>query len=182
MVFFKMTPSLVVVLFIGLLTNSECGTFDNEWKPIVLTTSGQVQGNVINTRLDRSFYAFRGIRYGKAPVGDLRFKAPVPAESWSEVFDAKNDGPMCIQYRANNDYSDTSEDCLRLNVYTHNVSYQKFSCTMIDRPFLHFRYMEMVKMLQLSESQFWSLFTRVLFMVVQHKADLLVRNILWIGT
>lgn len=40
----------------------------------------------------------------------------MPAESWSNVFDATADGPMCPQ--PNPIESDISEDCLRLNVYT----------------------------------------------------------------
>lgn len=95
---------------------------DLDWTPIVSTTLGKVQGNVLVTRLNLAFYAFRGIRYGKAPVGDLRFKAPLPAEPWANVFNATHDGPMCMQFLYNNDYSQCSEDCLRLNVYTHNVS------------------------------------------------------------
>lgn len=90
-------------------------------KPTVSTTLGEIQGSVMNSRLDRPFYAFRGIRYGKSPVGELRFKAPVPVEAWSDVFDATTDGPMCVQYRGDADYSVVSEDCLRLNVYSHNV-------------------------------------------------------------
>lgn len=94
---------------------------DIDGNPIVSTTLGQIQGSVMNSRLDRRFYAFRGIRYGKAPVGELRFKAPEPVDPWTTVFDATDDGPMCVQYR-DDDYSDVSEDCLRLNVYSHSVS------------------------------------------------------------
>lgn len=93
-------------------------------QPIVSTGLGQIRGSVMSSRLDRRFYAFRGIRYGKAPVGDLRFRAPVPVDQWDGVFDATDDGPMCVQIRKN--YSEVSEDCLRLNVYSHNVSVISF--------------------------------------------------------
>lgn len=42
---------------------------------LVRTDLGDVRGNILETILNkRSFYAFRGIRYGKAPLGALRFK------------------------------------------------------------------------------------------------------------
>eukprot|EP01048_Picozoa_sp_COSAG05_P035576 COSAG05_NODE_15543_length_367_cov_0.626866_1_plen_104_part_01 len=42
--------------------------------------------------------AFLGIPYAKAPVGRLRWSAPVPADPWpGEVFDARAPGPSCMQ-------------------------------------------------------------------------------------
>ena len=39
------------------------------------------------------------------------------------VFDATKEGPACIQYSFEfSPYLEVSEDCLRLNIYTHNVS------------------------------------------------------------
>lgn len=43
-------------------------------KPIILTGLGYIQGSALRSRLGKLFYGFRGIRYAKAPVGDLRFK------------------------------------------------------------------------------------------------------------
>lgn len=43
-------------------------------EPVVLTGLGRVRGSVLRSRLGELFYAFRGIRYAKPPVGDLRFK------------------------------------------------------------------------------------------------------------
>jgi len=69
----------------------------------------------------KSIMAFRSIPYAKAPVGELRFKDPVPAESWNGVLDATLEAPVCPQF----DYFSRSikgtEDCLMLNVYTHSV-------------------------------------------------------------
>lgn len=42
---------------------------------VVNTDLGDVRGNILETILNkRPFHAFRGIRYGKAPIGALRFK------------------------------------------------------------------------------------------------------------
>lgn len=45
-----------------------------EETPIVTTSAGRVKGRVLETRLGDKFYAFRGIRYAKPPVGLLRFQ------------------------------------------------------------------------------------------------------------
>ena len=67
---------------------------------------------------------YAGIRYAKPPVGDLRFRAPQPAEPWQGVYDATAFGPSAPQpppltgsLVAGGDLR-TDEDCLFLNVYT----------------------------------------------------------------
>lgn len=42
----------------------------------------------------------------------------MPVKPWPGVFDATEDGPMCIQH---GDSQGKSEDCLRLNVYTNDT-------------------------------------------------------------
>lgn len=112
---------LIAFVVLAIATASFAQTTINpiDEQPIVLTGLGRIQGSVLRSRLGALFYGFRGIRYGKAPVDDLRFKAPQPVEQWNDVFDATVDGPMCPQ--PTEDESDISEDCLRLNVYTHNI-------------------------------------------------------------
>lgn len=91
--------------------------------PIIVQTSlGRIRGSVLQSRLGVPFYAFRGIRYAKAPLAEHRFRVAEPVDGWprDEVLDATADGPMCMQYWT--DYAEVSEDCLRLNVYTHSVS------------------------------------------------------------
>ncbi|XP_055917775.1 venom carboxylesterase-6-like [Eupeodes corollae] len=86
----------------------------------VSTSSGTIRGTVLKSRLGDEFYAFRGIRYAKSPVGELRFKNPQPVEPWKpNVFDATTDGPQCPQQPFNS--TDNSEDCLRLNVYSKSL-------------------------------------------------------------
>lgn len=47
-------------------------------EPVVHTANGKIKGSVLETRLGILFNAFRGIRYGKAPIGDLRLKVNTP--------------------------------------------------------------------------------------------------------
>ncbi|CAH0586804.1 unnamed protein product [Chrysodeixis includens] len=72
------------------------------------------------------FYSFRGIPYAKAPVGELRFKAPQEADSWDGVRDASKHGNVCPQFNPiSAQYNYGSEDCLFLNVYTPSLSASK---------------------------------------------------------
>src|SRR3984885_9613225 len=65
--------------------------------------------------------SFKGIPFAAAPVGDLRWKEPQPVKSWTDVRNADQFGPRCMQ-RAGGDYwfrsNGMSEDCLYLNVWT----------------------------------------------------------------
>ncbi|XP_044265017.1 juvenile hormone esterase-like isoform X1 [Tribolium madens] len=90
--------------------------------PIVTVEEGQVKGKVAENYQGGKFYSFLGIPYAKPPVGDLRFKAPVPAEPWNGVLDATQEGPECPSKHMFFAYQIGSEEnCLNLNVYTRNV-------------------------------------------------------------
>ncbi|KXJ73122.1 hypothetical protein RP20_CCG016470 [Aedes albopictus] len=103
---------LILVVHLGAST-----TFARPGQPpIVHTGLGNIRGTILESRLGRKFYAFRGIRYANAPVGQLRFQPPQPVDAWNGTLDATEDGPMCPQPAL--DQSDVSEDCLKLNVYS----------------------------------------------------------------
>lgn len=99
-------------LCVGLLraetsANAATGVAAADWtlpaldeRPIVQTSLGRIQGSVLESRLGVPFYAFRGIRYAKAPTGERRFGVSEPVDAWAadEVFNATVDGPMCVQY------------------------------------------------------------------------------------
>src|SRR4051794_28985834 len=55
---------------------------------------------------------FKGIPFAAPPVGDLRWREPMPAKSWTGVRDATKFSSRCIQGG-----QDISEDCLYLNVW-----------------------------------------------------------------
>jgi para-nitrobenzyl esterase len=67
---------------------------------------------------------YSGIRYAKAPTGDLRFRAAQPVGPWVDVYDATGFGasapqppPMPGSFLTAGELR-TDEDCLFLNVYT----------------------------------------------------------------
>ncbi|KAK5641594.1 hypothetical protein RI129_010141 [Pyrocoelia pectoralis] len=103
----------------------------NNANPKVTTPLGDIEGSFMQSLLGKSIYAFRGIRYAKAPVGELRFQPPVPVENWSGVYNATNDGPMCPQPFLR----PISEDCLYLNIYTTKLSSSRYNP---KRPVLFF--------------------------------------------
>ena len=76
---------------------------------------------------DSSIMVFKGIPYASPPVGNLRWKAPVPPQSWEGVFKADSFGPSCMQNIVQErkpwtyefmTHGKISEDCLSLNVWT----------------------------------------------------------------
>ena len=89
----------------------------------VKTADGKVHGKLMN---DSKVRAFQGIPYAAPPIGDLRWKPPVPAKPWKGELDATKYGHHCAQNHVFDDmiFQDAatpedkgSEDCLTLNVY-----------------------------------------------------------------
>lgn len=68
---------------------------------------------------EKGVSVWKGIRYAKAPIGDLRFRAPQEPESWQGVKDAKEFGPIAMGLsRSQRDKQQQSEDCLYLNIWS----------------------------------------------------------------
>lgn len=79
---------------------------------VVRSSTGLLRG-----RVGPDHRLFQGIPYAAAPVGPLRWQPPAPMPAWQGVRDAVTRGPWCIQPNAG-PADPTSEDCLRLNVWT----------------------------------------------------------------
>jgi para-nitrobenzyl esterase len=104
--------------------------------PIARTKLGRVRGATVD-----GIHAFKGLRYGAPPVGELRFRPPQPAAAWKDVADATRFGAPCIQmatgasanpttelskqlatvFTTSTEMKIASEDCLFLNVWTPGV-------------------------------------------------------------
>ncbi|KAF5277168.1 hypothetical protein FQR65_LT03874 [Abscondita terminalis] len=109
---------LVIVTAVVALPNPDSKPISQQnATPLLTTPLGTIQGSIILSRQGKQIFAFRGIRYAKAPVGELRFQPPQPIEKWEGKYDATKDGPACPQAKE----SSTSEDCLLLNVYTSKI-------------------------------------------------------------
>jgi hypothetical protein len=68
-----MSRTAVLCLLIGLALKSNASQ-QHDASPVVRTVHGTLRGSVIQSRLGRSIYSFRGVRFAQPPVGDLRFK------------------------------------------------------------------------------------------------------------
>ncbi|MFD2201741.1 carboxylesterase/lipase family protein [Shivajiella indica] len=81
--------------------------------------NGVIEGNYdTKTGIQKYF----GIPFAKPPIGELRWKAPQPIDSWSGVKETKEFGPRPVQKLIwgdmNSRSNGVSEDCLYLNVWT----------------------------------------------------------------
>jgi para-nitrobenzyl esterase len=87
------------------------------WAAPVKTTSGLVEGDTI---ADGRIRVYKGIPFAAPPVGELRWQAPRPAPAWTGVREAKAFGSRCLQGQVFADivFTDKSEDCLTLNIWT----------------------------------------------------------------
>ena len=93
--------------------------------PILTVEGGQIQG--VTTDI-QGVFAYKGIPYAAAPIGDLRWKEPQPVVAWEGVRDCSEFGHPGYQavhypggYTTEGGYGEESpysEDCLYLNVYT----------------------------------------------------------------
>ncbi len=83
----------------------------------VKTTGGLVQGTTI---ADGAIRVYKGIPFAAPPTGALRWRAPRPVTPWTGVRDASAYGPRCTQGRMFADivFTDLSEDCLTVNLWT----------------------------------------------------------------
>jgi para-nitrobenzyl esterase len=88
--------------------------------PVVRTSSGLVEG-----RAEGIVRSFKGIPYAAPPIGDLRWRAPMPPAQRG-LLKADAFGPACIQPPSQAQDSSLgpagrqSEDCLTLNVWSPN--------------------------------------------------------------
>lgn len=84
--------------------------------PTVAVSDGTIRGVLLDAGA-----VFRGVPYAAPPVGDLRWRGPMPVRAWSGTRDATAFGAVCLQNPGAaipNAVDIISEDCLFLNVWT----------------------------------------------------------------
>ena len=92
-------------------------------KSPAITSNGKLSGTLDDTT---GVYSFKGIPFAAPPVGELRWKAPQPVQSWSGTRDATRFGPRPMQLPVFGDMNfrsnGMSEDCLYLSVWTPDLA------------------------------------------------------------
>ncbi|XP_070539024.1 cholinesterase-like [Ptychodera flava] len=95
----------------------------------VTLNGGSVVRGKRETAIDKQVEVFLGIPYGKAPVGEKRFRPSEPIDGWDGILDTVEYGNACYGW-VDEFYGDffgstmwnpkqpLSEDCLNLNVWT----------------------------------------------------------------
>lgn len=81
--------------------------------------SGKIRGSLEHSINGETYAQFLGVRYARAPVGELRFARPkAVTKSWNDtVKEANKMPPKCLQFdRVSGDVVG-KEDCLFLNIY-----------------------------------------------------------------
>lgn len=114
--------SRTLLLFLVIDNYVAVGERDMELAPVVNTASGPVSG-VRYSAGTGDVDAYLGIPFAKPPIGDLRFKKPLPVTPWNDIFRAVRMPQACVQTDfpvyagVKVDMSDAVEDCLRVNVW-----------------------------------------------------------------
>jgi hypothetical protein len=68
-----MYPNVVFCLLGVLALKTNASQLDDT-SPIVTMVQGALRGSVLKSRLGRSIYSFRGVRFAQPPIGNLRFQ------------------------------------------------------------------------------------------------------------
>lgn len=114
----KTTLLGLVLSFLASCTTGDSHSPTMKQSLLVELEQGKVLGH-----FDEEVSEYLGIPYAASPTGNRRWSSPEPVESWSDTFEASDFGPSCIQpdIPASSLYydppSETSEDCLSLNLW-----------------------------------------------------------------
>lgn len=112
----------ILILFFVALTVF-CLLANSNEQVTVKIKSGQINGfkqDIDRKQLD----VFLGIPYAQPPLGELRFRKPVPKQPWKHTIDATKWPNPCIGISEGFDdflNKNFSEDCLYLNIWSPGI-------------------------------------------------------------
>lgn len=90
--------------------------------PLVRTSLGALEGEYADTSED--VLVFRGVPFAAPPIGERRWKPPVPVAAWESIRASVDYGPACWQEIGSESSIwskgplQRDEDCLTLNIWT----------------------------------------------------------------
>lgn len=113
---FFLLSLLGIVLFANCVDSTKTVNKSSPQKKI---ESGIIEGIFDSTT---NVEKYLGIPYAKPPVGELRWRRPIPVESWEGIKHTQTFSNWAMQYKfaswVDIDEEKLSEDCLYLNVWT----------------------------------------------------------------
>ncbi|XP_058461094.1 esterase B1-like [Malaya genurostris] len=92
---------------------------------VVDTKYGPVKGTKKVSLLGQEYVSFQGIPYARPPIGELRFKDPVPPIKWTETLDCTKQSLPCYHFDRRVKEIVGSEDSLKVNVFTKSITHAK---------------------------------------------------------
>lgn len=94
---------------------------------LIELSDGKILGRTLVSNSGRTIRAFTGIPYAAPPIGELRFKPAQKAIPWNTTLLTQTRPPKCLQFNPfiRSFVIEGQEDCLRLNVFTPEVSGDK---------------------------------------------------------
>jgi len=119
----KITICFLAVLSFGIAANAQLQTGENV--AVTNTDAGKVRGYIHN-----NIYEYKGIPYAAAK----RFEAPQKPKAWTNIRSSLSWGPIApletpttsvqdeSEFVFHHDWGYTSEDCMRINVWTPGIS------------------------------------------------------------
>jgi len=109
---------ILLCLSLILIIDVKAQNVQNKTSVQVNTPNGKIEGTIEVSGIQ----SFKGIPFAQPPVGELRWKEPVPVKKWKGVLKADHFGPKAMQWATYSDMvsrsNGKSEDCLYLNVWT----------------------------------------------------------------
>ena len=112
----KTLKTMAVLAMTGVAILTACS------EPKEVTLQVKTQNGVVEGFQEDGVKKFLGVPFAQAPVGELRWKAPQPAQNWEGVREAKQFGDDPMQPNVFGDMNfrgpARSEDCLYLNIWT----------------------------------------------------------------
>ena len=114
----------IVLIVLGFVFGcAEQGTLSTDTAKKISTEVEVSGGKIVGRARENGLFEFLGIPFAAAPVGDLRWQPPQSVEAWTGERDASKPGLPCVQPATLSEfyaraYSETSEDCLTLNVWS----------------------------------------------------------------
>ncbi|MGA2571983.1 MAG: carboxylesterase family protein, partial [Terracidiphilus sp.] len=93
------------------------------WMSMAASPTAKVEQGKLAGTIENGLTVYRGIPFAAPPVGDLRWRPPLPAAKWDGVRQADKFAPQCVQTSFGpppngQKAPEMSEDCLYLNVWT----------------------------------------------------------------